>query len=610
MKGLLFALGVLAVCLCYFYGPYARVDTARKRAAAAKRALLESEYKGVDLPILQASMMGDEEDIKIMLAADEDVNVQNKGGYTPLLLAAYYNHPNIIRILLESGANRHAKNMLGKTALQIATEKGHDQCLAILKLESSTWKPYASACTAFVVIGTSSVFFFVATAKRGKRGVGPELNRKETTDDAEEAILQKVIEDSLKQPGASSSAIVAAQEKYPRLLEALEARDEDAAEPLLAGGADPNETDARKRNALHVAAEKGCRPSLFKMILDKIDDVNATDQDGKTALGLAVSNGRFDGRDVLISLMNDRRIDLKNDQDVDIQTALKYMVAWNEWSIDAILAAMQHHRDSTMVQRYGCEALWKKADENADENAAVNRRTIARKGGKRVISDAMQQHRSSSRVREYGSDALRAIEQEANPSRLATPTDDAEEADFQKVIEESLKLAGPSSLAEINGESVSLCPSTERELFNKTHATKVPIRGDGHCAYHAISKGLAHIRYRNASIYDFAYLRRLVGEMDKVNYDGEWTLENQIAVDRAKKGEWAHDTELQMLSTILDICLVVYRADSHDRRWTFITPKPSIDVCNDNNVIYLINNGGEWDRQGTHFDLLVNVRRE
>ena len=98
--------------------------------------------------------------------------------------------------------------------------------------------------------------------------------------------------------------------------------------------------------------------------------------------------------------------------------------------------------------------------------------------------------------------------------------------------------------------------------------------------------------------------------MDKVNYDGEWTLENQIAVDRAKKGEWAHDTELQMLSTILDICLVVYRADSHDRRWTLITPKPSIDVCNDNNVIYLINNGGEWDGQGTHFDLLVNVRRE
>ena len=413
---------------------------------------------------------------------------------------------------------------------------------------------------------------------------------------------------------ASLAAIAAAQEKYrPKkipLLAALEARDEDAAEPLLAGGADPNETDARKRNALHVAAENGCRLSLFKMILDKIDDVNATDQDGKTALSLAVSNGRFDGRDVFISLMNDRRIDLKNDQDVDIQTALKYMVAWNEWSIDAILAAMQHHRDSTMVQRYGCEALWKKADENADENAAVNRRTIARKGGKRVISDAMQQHRSSSRVREYGSDALRAIEQEANPSRLATPTDDAEEADFQKVIEESLKLAGPSSLAEFNGESVSLCRSTERELFNKTHATKVPIRGDGHCAYHAISKGLAHIRYRNASIYDFAYLRRLVGEMDKVNYDGEWTLENQIAVDRAKKGEWAHDTELQMLSTRLDICLVVYRADSHDRRWTFITPKPSIDVCNDNNVIYLINTGGEVDRRGTHFDLLVNVRRE
>merc|ERR1712078_73687 len=181
MKGFLLALGVLAVCLCFVYAPYARVDTARKEAAAAKlRELLESEYKGVALPILQASMMGDEEDIKIMLAAGEDVNAQGKDGYTSLLLAAYYNHPNVIRILLESGAKRQARNMLGKTALQIATEKGHDECLAILKLENSTWNPYVYAFTAFIVLGTSFVFYFVATAKRSERDVGPEKNSTNT----------------------------------------------------------------------------------------------------------------------------------------------------------------------------------------------------------------------------------------------------------------------------------------------------------------------------------------------------------------------------------------------------------------------------------------------
>jgi hypothetical protein len=49
------------------------------------------------------------------------------------------------------------------------------------------------------------------------------------------------------------------QEKKAPLCAALEAKDEDAAEALLDGGADPNEVDGSGWNALHWAARKGCR---------------------------------------------------------------------------------------------------------------------------------------------------------------------------------------------------------------------------------------------------------------------------------------------------------------------------------------------------------------
>ena len=70
----------------------------------------------------------------------------------------------------------------------------------------------------------------------------------------------------------------------PPLHVALKAKDENAAEELLRNGADPNDVDEILDNALHVAAEEGCRLPLFTRILKKITDVNARNEHGYTAL--------------------------------------------------------------------------------------------------------------------------------------------------------------------------------------------------------------------------------------------------------------------------------------------------------------------------------------
>ena len=119
---------------------------------------------------------------------------------------------------------------------------------------------------------------------------------------------------------------------------AIYAKDEESAEALLDGEADPNEVgspswtvDGNVRNALHWAAEKGCRLPLFHRILGMIHNVNAVWDEfyRTTALMEAAYNNHLD---MVVSLMNHPGIDL-NVQDIKKITALHYAVAANHPAI-------------------------------------------------------------------------------------------------------------------------------------------------------------------------------------------------------------------------------------------------------------------------------------
>jgi ankyrin repeat protein len=105
--------------------------------------------------------------------------------------------------------------------------------------------------------------------------------------------------------------ISAAKKKYKRkkvpLCAALQANDDDAVEALLDDKADPNEVLTYGINALHVAAEKGCSLPLFGRILGMINNVNAADNCGVTALMYAVQKKRLD---MVVLLMNHKDIDV------------------------------------------------------------------------------------------------------------------------------------------------------------------------------------------------------------------------------------------------------------------------------------------------------------
>ena len=107
---------------------------------------------------------------------------------------------------------------------------------------------------------------------------------------------------------------------------AIYGKDEESAMVLLDGGDDPNEVDGNGRNALHMAAWKGCRPPLFQRVVARIHDVNTVDNVGLTALMFAAQNNQLG---VVISLMNHPGIDLNVQGGYYNSTALHRAVEMN-----------------------------------------------------------------------------------------------------------------------------------------------------------------------------------------------------------------------------------------------------------------------------------------
>ena len=114
---------------------------------------------------------------------------------------------------------------------------------------------------------------------------------------------------------------------------AIYAKDEESAEALLDGGDDPNDVDGKGMNALHMAAWRGCRLSLFHRMLGMIQDVNAGSIGGWTALMWAAI---YNHLDMVTALMNHPGIDVNAQNDFNY-TALHHAVVHNRPAIVAQL---------------------------------------------------------------------------------------------------------------------------------------------------------------------------------------------------------------------------------------------------------------------------------
>ena len=80
----------------------------------------------------EASKLGDLQGVKMLIEAEEDINLVDYRGWRPIHYAAKEGHKDIVEYLVENGADIHAKNNDGDRPIDCAVRGGHEGTIIYL----------------------------------------------------------------------------------------------------------------------------------------------------------------------------------------------------------------------------------------------------------------------------------------------------------------------------------------------------------------------------------------------------------------------------------------------------------------------------------------------
>ena len=229
---------------------------------------IKARSKAGFTPLLFAARVGDVESAKLLLKAGADVDEKAPNGMTPLVLASASGQQNVGIALLDNGADANARDELGATALHYAVTKG------ITALNQVRYANYVA-----------------------------HIFRPSLTDLVKGLLAHKAdpnvaVDKPVPNGGSRSTAIVGAT---PYLLAAA-SPDPEVMRLLAAAGADPKAKTRNGLTSLMLASglgrgqdftdpEKAIALQAVRIAFDAGIDVNATTEEGLTALHGAALNG-------------------------------------------------------------------------------------------------------------------------------------------------------------------------------------------------------------------------------------------------------------------------------------------------------------------------------
>eukprot|EP00300_Choanocystis_sp_HF-7_P011331 c17415_g1_i3.p1 GENE.c17415_g1_i3~~c17415_g1_i3.p1 ORF type:complete len:162 (+),score=35.76 c17415_g1_i3:32-517(+) len=84
-------------------------------------------------PLMNASMLGQTNILKVLIEYGADLNVKGKGGMTALMYAAFQNHVEVVQLLIASGADVTIRSDKNRTALGLAKDNGKTKVVEVIK---------------------------------------------------------------------------------------------------------------------------------------------------------------------------------------------------------------------------------------------------------------------------------------------------------------------------------------------------------------------------------------------------------------------------------------------------------------------------------------------
>jgi ankyrin repeat protein len=252
-------------------------------------------------PLMLASLNGEVEGVRTLLAGGADANEANADGTTALMCAAARGQVKALRLLLDAGGRADARNRAEQTALLLAAKYGQGQAAELLLAGGAQVNAErlraVSADTLAEIYGEGSG----RGGRAGSKLVGAaKINAfTEALINGHPAVAKLLLENgaSPRVPGdggADAALRLAARKGYAELVA-----------PLVERGANVDGLDKNGRTPLMEAAARGLA-GVAQALLKRGAAVNVKDGDGRTALLIAAAAGNRDVVEVLLKAGADK----------------------------------------------------------------------------------------------------------------------------------------------------------------------------------------------------------------------------------------------------------------------------------------------------------------
>ena len=258
--------------------------------------------------VADAAMRGNQEAVRSLLDRKADVNAPQLDGTTALHWAVEADDLELADLLILRGANVSAANRDGATPLLLASVNG--KAAMIERLLQAGADPNAALSR----YGDTALMLAARTGNRDAIKVlldhGAQVNKQETWGGTS-ALMWAVSE---RHPAAvklllEHGADVNARSKF---VPSTTGRGFEGTTPVATNPGQPEEFSSGRLTPLLFAAREGDWESA-RLLVAAGADVNATDGDGKNALGLAIFNGNYEVASFLIDNHADvNRADAQN----------------------------------------------------------------------------------------------------------------------------------------------------------------------------------------------------------------------------------------------------------------------------------------------------------
>ncbi|RWS27838.1 ion channel nompc-like protein [Leptotrombidium deliense] len=250
-----------------------------------------------------ATKKRDMEMLRLVVDAGCDVNARNSDGQTPLHIVSYEGDETYVKYFYTVGADPNAKDIEDRTPLHLATEKGHFRIVDLLteKFKASIYQRTKDGSTVMHIASRSG---HPATAMAFmKKGVPLHMPNKTGAKAIHMAAISGQV-DVIKTVLSKGEFIdVRTNEGLTALHLAVQASEEEVVETLLGYGANVSLKAGRSgETPLHIAAKIPDGKDCTELLIKSGADIDATQENGETALHYT---GRFGVLDTFIVLLSE-----------------------------------------------------------------------------------------------------------------------------------------------------------------------------------------------------------------------------------------------------------------------------------------------------------------